>query len=97
MTLADWLTYTLWAIFGFMMLDFMIALFGSFWAGSFDTTFLGYLKDIMFYVIPLNFLLSMVAIDPTGWIVIVVYFIGGLSIILKYVIDIVRRFQKMAS
>jgi hypothetical protein len=80
-------------IFGFMIVDFVIAFVLSFWAGTFETTFLSYLKDIVFYVLPLNFILSMVSIDPTEWTLIVLYFIGALSVMIKYVRDIIGRFR----
>ncbi|SDW18674.1 hypothetical protein [Paenibacillus sp. CF384] len=93
-TLAAWVTYTMWAIFALMIIDFVIAFSKSFWKGTFDTTFLGYLKDIVFYVLPLNFLLSMVSIDPTTYTLIVLFFIGGVSVIYKYVMDIIGRFKE---
>ncbi|RCW50242.1 hypothetical protein [Paenibacillus prosopidis] len=92
-TLTDWMIYTMWAIFGLMIIDFIISFAKSFWEGTFNTTFLDYLKDILFYVLPLNVIISMIPIDPTGWILVSVYFVGGISVILKYVLDIKKRFQ----
>lgn len=92
-TLTDWMIYTMWAIFGLMIIDFIIAFAKSFWEGTFNTTFLDYLKDILFYVLPLNVIISMIPIDPTGWILVILYFVGGISVILKYVLDIKKRFQ----
>ncbi|OCT15752.1 hypothetical protein A8709_15945 [Paenibacillus pectinilyticus] len=84
----------MWGIFGLMFIDFLIAFFKSFWAGSFTPALvLGYLKDVLYYVLPLNFLLSMVSIDPTVWALVVFYFIGGLAVMIKYVLDIIKRFQ----
>lgn len=91
----DWILYTMRGVFAFMLLDFAIAFARSFWTGSFKTTFLGYLKDILYYVLPLNFLLSMVPIDPTDWTLITVYFIGGASVMIKYITDIVKRIKEM--
>ena len=55
-TIEGWIIYTLWGIFGFMLIDFLIAFFKSFWEGSFGPTFvLGYLKDVLYYVLPLRF------------------------------------------
>ncbi|WNR46218.1 hypothetical protein [Paenibacillus roseipurpureus] len=93
-TLESWMIYTLWGVFGFMLIDFLIAFFKSFWQGSFGPTIvLGYLKDVLYYVLPLNVLLSMVSFDPTYYTIIVFYFIGGLAIMAKYVLDVIRRFQ----
>jgi hypothetical protein len=83
-SLADWMIYTIWAIFGLMIIDFLIVLFRSFWQGSFDPGFvLGYL----------NVLVSMTSIDPTGYTLLVFYFIGGLAVMIKYILDIKKRFE----
>lgn len=95
-TLVAWITYTMWAVLGMMIIDFLTAFIPSFWKGTFDTTFLPYLKDILYYVLPLNFLLSMVPIDPTEYTLIVLFFMGGASVIIKYVLDIIGRFRRLA-
>lgn len=93
-TLTAWMIYTMWAIFGLMFIDFFVALFRSLMKGSFDTTFiLGYLKDVLYYVFPLKIFVDMIGIDPTGWIFVIAYFVGGLAVIIKYIVDIIRKFQ----
>ncbi|MGD8189326.1 hypothetical protein ACQCN2_04915 [Brevibacillus ginsengisoli] len=93
-SLTDWVIYTMWLIFGFMIVDLLIVLFRSFWQGSFDPVFvLDYLKDILYYILPLNLIISMSSIDPTGYILVTFYFIGGIAVILKYILDIKRRFR----
>lgn len=93
-SLADWMIYTVWAIFGLMIIDLLIVLFQSFWQGSFHPSFiLGYLKDILYYILPLNILVSMTSIDPTGYTLLIFYFIGGLAVMIKYVLDIKSRFE----
>ncbi|MGO4274274.1 hypothetical protein AB4Z22_31320 [Paenibacillus sp. TAF58] len=93
-TLTDWMIYTMWAIFGLMIIDFLIAFFLSFWKGSFDPTFvLGYLKDILYIILPLEIVLSLIPTDPTGWTLVIFYFVGGVAAILKYLLDIKRKFQ----
>lgn len=88
------MVYTLWGVFGFMLLDFLISFVKSFWEGSFRPALvLGYMKDILYYVLPLNVLLSMISFDPTGWIAVIFYFICGLAVMVKYVLDIIKRFQ----
>ncbi|MFD2371567.1 hypothetical protein ACFSO0_16695 [Brevibacillus sp. GCM10020057] len=92
-SLADWMIYTIWAIFGLMIIDFLIVLFRSFWEGTFSPNFiLGYLKDILYYILPLNVIVSMISIDPTKYTLIVFYFLSGIAVILKYVLDIKGRF-----
>jgi hypothetical protein len=93
-TLTGWMIYTLWAIFGLLFINLLISLFQSFWKGSFDTAFLlDYLKDILYFVLPLTFILDMLSIDPTGWVLTIGYFVFGLAVILKYLKDIVKKFQ----
>ncbi|MBS4211299.1 MULTISPECIES: hypothetical protein [Neobacillus] len=92
--LADWMLYTLWAAFGLMLIDFLIAFVKSFWKGSFSPTLvLDYLKDVLYFIFPLNILISMLSIDPSGWILVTFYFIGGIAISLKYLFDIYKKFK----
>ncbi len=93
-TVADWMIYTIWAVFGLMIIDLLITLFRSFWQGSFHpSSVLEYLKDILYYILPLNVIVSMTSIDPTEWTLVVLYFVGGIAVILKYVWDIVKKFN----
>jgi hypothetical protein len=92
--LSDWMVYTLWGVLGLMSLDFLIQLLKSFWKGSFNLTFvLDYLKDVLYYVMPLTVLLSLVELDPTGWTLVIFYFLGGLAVMVKYGTDIIHRFK----
>lgn len=93
-TVSDWMIYTFLTIFGLMIIDFLIAFSKSFWAGSFNTSFLGYLRDIVYYVFPLNIIISLIPLDPTGWILVILFFVGGISVIIKYVMDIKNKFRK---
>jgi hypothetical protein len=93
-TLSDWLVYTLWAVFGLMIIDFLIGFIKSFWKGSFTLTFvLDYLKDVLYYVVPLYIIATISSIDPTGWILNIFYFIGGIAVSLKYLLDIFKKFK----
>ncbi|MFT8319896.1 MAG: hypothetical protein ABF649_03225 [Bacillus sp. (in: firmicutes)] len=91
--LTSWFIYTMWAVFGLMLIDFLIAFFKSFWKGSFSPMIvLDYLKDILYYIFPLNIILSMIPIDPTTWTLVVFYFVGGIALSVKYIMDIIRKF-----
>lgn len=92
--LTDWMLYTLWGVIGFMMLDFAIGLIRSFWKGSLSTSFIiDYLKDFLYIVFPLRIVLSLIPVDPTKWTLIVFYFISGLAVIVKYILDIKSKFK----
>lgn len=93
-TAASMAIYMMMALFGLMIIDFLLAFFKSFWAGAFSLSIvLDYLKDILYYVLPLNILASMMSIDPTVWILLIFYFIGGLAVIIKYVMDIFGKIK----
>jgi hypothetical protein len=94
-TLADWMVYTMCGVLGLMSLDLLIQLVKSVSKGSFDLTFvLDYLKDVLYYVMPLTVLLSLFDMDPTGWVLVIFYFLGGLAVMVKYLTDIIHRFKK---
>ncbi|HTG71913.1 MAG TPA: hypothetical protein VL921_21850 [Candidatus Udaeobacter sp.] len=93
-TVSDWILYTMWAVLGLLIIDFLISFVKAFWAGSFDPYFaLGYLKDVLYYVLPLNVILTLRSIDPTSWILVSLYFILALAVILHYLWDIKRKFK----
>ena len=90
---SGFMLYTLWAIFGLMFIDFIIGFFRSLSSSSFPITlFLNYLKDVLNYVFPLLLMANLMALDPTGWIMLVAYYIGGLAIIWNYLNAIKNRF-----
>lgn len=92
------MVYTVWAVFGLLILNFLIALSLRFWEGSFDPAFaLKYVKDVLYYVLPLNVILSMASIDPTGWILVILFFVFGFFIVVNYVVDIVKLFRQEQS
>lgn len=83
--LTGWMLYSLWIVLGFMALDFLVGLFRALLKKTFTPELiLSYLKDTLYYVLPLLLLASISALDTTGWIVEVGYYIGALGIVLKY-------------
>jgi hypothetical protein len=93
-SLSDWYIYTLLAVFGLMILDFIIAFIKTFWKGSFNFTFIvEYLKDVLYYVVPLYFIVILSKIDPTGWVLNIFYFILGIAVCFKYLLDIFKKLK----
>jgi hypothetical protein len=91
--LSDWIAYAMWGVLGLMSIDLLIQLLKSFWKGSFNISFvLDYLKDVLYYVMPLTVLQSLFDSDPTGWALVIFYFLGGLAVMVKYLTDIKSRF-----
>ncbi len=86
--------YTMWAVLGLMLLDFIVGLVRSVVTKSFSPKMvLEYLKALLYFVFPLLIVLSLMPIDPTGWILVIFYYIGGLAIILNYIVEIVKKWR----
>ncbi|MEW9669208.1 hypothetical protein [Ammoniphilus sp. 3BR4] len=90
-SLTGWMLYTMWAVFGLMLLDFLIGLFRSLKTLS-PTLILDYLKDILYYVLPLMVIANMMPLDPTGWVLLIGYYVSGLAVIWNYLIAIKNKF-----
>lgn len=87
-TLTYWMEFALWVVLGAMAVDFLIGLFKSITGGKLSYELvLRYLKDIVYYVLPLLVLAALSYMDSTGWIVLVGYYIGALAVFVKYVMD----------
>ncbi|WP_123042884.1 hypothetical protein [Cohnella candidum] len=89
--LTHWMEIALWVVLGSMAVDFLIGLFKLGTGGSlrFVPDFVvRYLKDILYYVLPLLVLASVSVMDSTGWIVLAGYYAGAVAVVLKYLWDI---------
>nr|WP_255570794.1 hypothetical protein [Cohnella sp. CFH 77786] len=72
-----------------MAADFLLGLYKALTGGKLSHELvLGYLKDIVYYVLPLLLLAGISVMDATGWIVLVGYYLGALAVIVKYLSDI---------
>jgi hypothetical protein len=92
--MTDWIFYTMWAVFGLMWLDLLIALFKSLVTKSFSLSIvLDYLKDVLYYVMPLMVVLNLMSMDSTGWFFLTFYFIGGLAVIWHYLVAIKNKWR----
>ncbi|WP_245592181.1 hypothetical protein [Ectobacillus panaciterrae] len=84
----------MWAILGLMLLDFLIGLVRSLVTKSFSLKMvLDYLKDVLYYVFPLLVVVTLMPLDPTGWILLIFYYIGGLAVIWNYLIEIKNKWR----
>ncbi|WP_409340736.1 hypothetical protein [Paenibacillus sp. MBLB4367] len=87
-TLTGWMLYAMWAVLGLMALDFLFGLYHSLKAGKLPSTLiLGYLKDLLYYVLPLYLLANMQSLDSTGYLVLAGYYVGAFGVVLKYLYD----------
>ncbi|MCM3629653.1 hypothetical protein M3194_20135 [Paenibacillus glycanilyticus] len=88
-SLTLWMEVALWVVMGSMAANLLVDLFKSVTGGKFSTDFvLGYLKDMVYYVLPLLLLAGLAAMDVTGWVVLVGYYLGALAVLLKYLMDL---------
>ncbi|GGA14047.1 hypothetical protein GCM10008018_68680 [Paenibacillus marchantiophytorum] len=83
--LTGLMLYSMWVVLGLMGLSFLVGLYHSLKAGTFSSSLiLTYLQDLLFYVFPLFLLANMTSLDPTGWILLIAYYVGALGVVLKY-------------
>jgi len=92
-SLTHWMEVALWVVLGAMAADFLVGLFKSLKGGNLTVEpVLGYLRDIVRYIVPLLVLAAIAVFDQTGWIVKVGYYIGALALLVKYLQDIRAKF-----
>lgn len=85
LTLTGWMLYSMWVVLGLMGLSFLLGLYKALKAGSFSSALiLTYLQDMLYYVFPLFIISNMMSLDPTGFLLLVAYYIGALGLVLKY-------------
>ncbi|MCY9665167.1 hypothetical protein M5X11_09375 [Paenibacillus alginolyticus] len=85
LTLTGWMLYSMWVVLGLMGLSFLLGLYKALKAGSFSSALiLTYLQDMLYYVFPLFLISNMMSLDPTGFLLLVAYYIGALGLVLKY-------------
>lgn len=84
-TLTGWMLYSMLAVLGFMGLSYLVGLYKSLKAGDFSSSLiLTYLKDMLYYVFPLFLISNMLSLDPTGFLLLIAYYVGALGVVLKY-------------
>lgn len=87
-TLTHWMEVAMWVVMGSMALDMLIGMFKSMSGGKLSMELvLGYLKDMVYYVLPLFMLAGLSAMDNTGWILLAGYYLGSLAVVVKYLMD----------
>jgi hypothetical protein len=91
-TLSGWMLYTMWAVLGVIGLDLLAGLYRSMMSNSLSLSNLtDFLGSMLTYVLPMMILAQMTAIDGTGWLVMIGYYIGGLGIVLQYLVSIKNK------
>lgn len=86
--------YTMWAVLGLMMLDFVIGIIRSLVTKSFTlNSILEYLQNFLYHVFPLLVIITVMPLDPTQWVLLIFYYISGLALVLHYLINIVNKWR----
>jgi hypothetical protein len=89
MVLGGWTMYAMWAVLAVTILSLAAGILralmnkGSIWDKG--AAFLG---NVLHYVLPLLVLAYLIPIDPTGIILIVVYFVAAICVIVKVLMDL---------
>lgn len=92
--IVGWILYTMWAVLGLMLLDFFIGFFKSLVTRSFSpSTVLNYLKDVLYYVLPLIIIVTWMPLDPTGWLLKTFFYIGGFAVVWNYLMAIKNKWK----
>lgn len=94
-TLTHWMEVAMWIVLGAMAVDFIAGLLKSLTSGGKISVepVLGYLKDIVSYVLPLFLLAAISEMDETGWIVLAGYYVGAFAVLVKYLMSIKTKIK----
>lgn len=94
-SLSGWMLYTMLGVLAVIGLDVLAGFYRAIVSNSFSLSAIpGYLGGILSYVFPLLVLAGLVSLDPTGILVLIGYYLGGIGVILKYLNDIKGKLQK---
>jgi hypothetical protein len=96
MALSGFMLYTMYLILGLIAVDILAGLYKAITTNSFSFAKLaGFLKSgILYLVFPLTVLVSLIPMDPTGWVLTIAYYLASLGIVIKYIMDITGKLTK---
>jgi hypothetical protein len=94
--LTGYMLYTMLIVLGVMALDMLAGLYKSMITNSFSFAALAkFLKSgILFYVLPLLVLASLSQLSTMNWLVMILYYIGALGVVVKYLMDILNKMKR---
>jgi len=92
LALSGWMLYTMWAVLGLIGLNWLVDLYRSMVSGTLSLGSLtDWLGDLTTHVFPLLLLVLLLAVDPTGWLVLCGYYVGGVGIVLKLLFALKKK------
>jgi hypothetical protein len=87
--LSGYMLYIMWAVLCIIGVDLLVGIFKSIMNKTFSiSTLANFLKGILYYVFPLMILVNLMPLDPTGWFILILYYVGAVGVIFKYIFDI---------
>jgi hypothetical protein len=92
LSLSGWMLYTMYAVLAVIGLDLLAGWYRALMSHSYSTDNLtDFLGSMISYVLPLMILSWLTAVDPTGMAVMIAYYVGGIGIVLKYLLSIKNK------
>lgn len=90
--LTGWMLYTMWAVLGLIGLNWLVDMYRSLIGKTFSSNNLtSVLGAMMTTVLPMLILVYVMPLDPTGWIVLIAYYLSGLGVILSNLSDLKKK------
>jgi hypothetical protein len=93
--LSGWMLYTMLAVLTVIGLNLIVGVYKAVTANRFTFAVLPqFLLAILHYILPMLILVNLIPLDPTKVVVLIAYYVGGVGVILKYLLDIQSKISK---
>jgi hypothetical protein len=90
--LTGWMLYTMWAVLGLIGLNWLVDIYRALVGKTFSwDTLTEVLGPILYTVLPLLILTRIMDLDPTGWIILIAYYLSGLGVVLKLLLGLKKK------
>lgn len=91
--LSGWMLYTMWAVLGLIGLNVLAGMYRALMSNTFSLSLVPkFLGDMLNTVLPLMILGAAQTYDPTGWIALIAYYVAGVGLIWRYLVEIKVKF-----
>ncbi|PWK10233.1 hypothetical protein [Tumebacillus permanentifrigoris] len=90
--LTGWMLYTMWGVLGLIGLNWLVDMYRALVGKTFTwSTLTDVLGSMMTTVLPMLILAYLMALDPTGWIVLIAYYLAGLGLVLHNLCSLKKK------
>ncbi|MCX7569889.1 hypothetical protein OS242_07920 [Tumebacillus sp. DT12] len=91
--LSGWMLYTMYAVLGLIGLNVLAGMYRALMSNTFSLSLVpNFLGDMLHTVLPLMILAGAQTYDPTGWIALIAYYVAGVGLIWRYLMEIKGKF-----